>query len=1029
MGTPKGTHAEAASDAGDAGDAADALGSRPMLGRYVVLGTLGQGGMGTVFEAFDRTLDRKVAVKVLHEEISREHTVRLLREAQAMAKLSHPNVVPVFEANTVDGQTFVVMELVQGQTLQHWIRQDPRPDWRQCVQVFIQAGQGLAAAHAAGLVHRDFKPSNVIIEHEGRARVLDFGLARWTEVGTTGANELSHKGGETNNDPSPGSLAPAPMSSGKIPARPNDQTVLDRALTKTGAVVGTPAYMPPEQMNRRQVDARSDQFSFCVSLYEAVYGERPFAGQTLAELRASITHGTLRGAPSASPVPAQLRAIVLRGLALEPEQRWPSMEALLAALHGLVARRTRRWMAMGVTIGLVALGGGLALGHYAQVKERCTGAQAQMDGIWDDARRQQVQAALLGTERSFAASTWARIEPPLSAYADAWMQTHTAACEATSVRGEQSEETLDLRMRCLDERRAALRATVNVLADADAEVVSNAVKLVAGLPPLTHCDDFSWLEQQDRQVPPPEDPAVAEAVVAQRARLMETRAMQKAGRYAEALAAIEVVVEQAEVLEYPPFRAEALHRRGSLRRSNGQYAEAEEDLRQAYALAVSHQHDSVALDTARALTSVVGSGLARHAEGQQWGETVALPLAERSGEPTQHAYSFNALGNVFHSKGDYQSARHHYQRALEIWEKTHGSDHLHTANILGNLGNVLSRQGDYQSAKHHYQRALAIREKVLGPDHPRVATTLNNLGTVFSMQGDHENTWHHHEQALMIQEKALISDHPLIATTLNNLGIIFEFRGDYEHAQQHYQRALAIWEKTHGPDHPDVARGLGNLGNVLESRGDYENARHHFERALAIWEKTHGPDHPDMAMGLDSLGILCVKQGDYQSARAHHQRALAIREKALGPDHTHVAMSLVNLGNLFVSRGEHERARGHLERALAINEKALGPDHPDVAYSLVGLATVALETGDPGSARAHAARAISIREAAAVAPQVLAEARFVLARAQWSTHGQRAQARTLAEHAREALAAAEGPDGSNVDLAEIDAWLATHRIK
>ena len=1003
--------------------------SPPMLGRYVVLGTLGEGGMGTVLEAFDHTLDRKVAIKVLHEELSDEHTARLLREARAMAKLSHPSVVQVFEADTMDGQTFVVMELVAGRTLRDWMDQEPSPDWRQCVAVLIEAGQGLAAAHAESLVHRDFKPSNAIIDDKGRTRVLDFGLARRTEIGPTLDEVPGPEGSQTHDDSSLGTFAPERASSGTVWARDDDPPAFDRSLTETGAVMGTPAYMSPEQMMGREANARSDQFSFCVTLYEAVYGERPFEGGTLMEIASSMKTSGVRPAPQGSPVPARLRRLLLRGLAADPGQRWPSMEALLHELRMLVAPRTRGWMAVGVASGLAAVGGGLALGQYAQVKDRCTGAPAHIVGIWDDGRRGQVRAAILGTEVSFAAGTWERIEPQLDAYARDWTYTHTEACEATSVRGEQSEEALDLRMRCLGQRRTALRATVDVLVDADAEVVRNAVELVASLPTLARCNDLAWLELQDRLVPLPEDPDLAVAVQTQRACLAEIEVMDKAGRYAEALDAVESVVEQAEALGYPPLRAEALYWWGELRRGNGQYVEAEEGLRQAHALAVEYYHDPVVLDTAQALTVVVGNHLARYTEGHRWGETVALPLARRSGEPRQEARSLNNLGAVFRLQGDYDEARAHFERALGMLDKALGPDHPEVATSLSNLGIVFVRQGDYDQARAHFERALATREKALGPDHPGVAHSLGNLGLVLESQGDYDEARAHFERALGILDKALGPDHPGVAHGLSNLGTVFNGQGDYERARAHFERALGILDKALGPDHPDVAKSLVNVGSVFESLGDYEQARAHFERALAIFEKVSGPEHPDLARSMMYLGIVLDSQGEPEKARVHYLRALAIFEKALGPDHPQVARGLMNLGLVFKGEGDDETARVHYLRALSIFEKALGPDHPDVAYSLVALAKLALDTGDPASARAYAERAVSVREAVPMSPALLARARLVLARALWPTQSERARARTLAEKAREVLAAAEGSGGSNGDLAEVESWLATHRIE
>ena len=307
------------------------------MGRYVVRGTLGEGGMGTVLEAVDPGLDRRVALKVLHRELDERHTMRLRREAQALAKLSHPNVVQVYEVGEVEGQTFVAMEKIKGLTLREWMRREPRPGWRECVEVYLQVGAGLVAAHEQGLVHRDSKPANAIIDAKGRVRVLDFGLARRTEDADV------HESGQV-----------------RTPVGAEDSAVLDATLTRTGAVLGTPAYMPLEQMAGGEADARSDQFSFCVSLYEAIYGERPFEGTTLPALMVAMRHGELRPVPKGTKVPARLRSTLARGLSCKPRERWPSMDALMAELRGLLEVRRRGALpvlgVVGGALGVLGLG-------------------------------------------------------------------------------------------------------------------------------------------------------------------------------------------------------------------------------------------------------------------------------------------------------------------------------------------------------------------------------------------------------------------------------------------------------------------------------------------------------------------------------------------------------------------------------------------------------------------------------------------------------------------------------------------------
>jgi serine/threonine protein kinase len=288
--------------------------------------------MGAVYAAHDPELERTVALKVLHVGPSRDEgalRTRLKREAQALARLSHPNVVSVYDVGTWRQGVFIAMELVEGATLRAWLQ---RPhDWRTIVDVFVSAGRGLEAAHRAGLVHRDFKPDNVLIGAEadsghagldtGRVRVTDFGLARIAGLQESAA-------GQTDGP-------------------------LDLSITRTGTLLGTPAYMSPEQMFGRATDARTDIFSFCVSLYEALYGERPFAGENLASLRAAIVAQRVREPPRGRKVPGWLRRVLLRGLSATPDARVASMPALLAAL----TRDRQRWMprAVGIVAVLVLL--------------------------------------------------------------------------------------------------------------------------------------------------------------------------------------------------------------------------------------------------------------------------------------------------------------------------------------------------------------------------------------------------------------------------------------------------------------------------------------------------------------------------------------------------------------------------------------------------------------------------------------------------------------------------------------------------
>jgi len=357
-----------------AGTAPTSVAEEPRrIGRFAVLRVLGAGGMGVVYVAYDEELDRRVAIKLLQVraavDTSQGHT-RLLREAQAMAKLSHPNIVTVFEVGLWNGQVYMAMELVAGPSMGEWLAAGPR-SWQEVLAVFMQAGRGLAAAHASGLVHRDFKPDNAIIGEDGRVRVLDFGLARAV---TDTSQELRIP-----------AAAPAPLTS----------SVLSAPLTMTGAVMGTPAYMAPEQHRGEPADARSDQFSFCVSLYEALYGRRPFAGDDLVSLVFNVLTGEVQPPPRDRRVPGRLHAAVVRGLAVDPDARWPGMNELLAAIS--IEPPRRRWLAAAGVAGLLvaAVVGGTVV--QARAAGRCGGGEAQLAAVWNDERRAEVDAALLAT--------------------------------------------------------------------------------------------------------------------------------------------------------------------------------------------------------------------------------------------------------------------------------------------------------------------------------------------------------------------------------------------------------------------------------------------------------------------------------------------------------------------------------------------------------------------------------------------------------------------------------------------------------
>ncbi|MCY1009206.1 protein kinase [Nannocystis pusilla] len=400
------------------------------VGPYRICRRLGQGSMGTVYLADDERLARQVALKLLHEE---QYGPRLQREALALARLSHPNVVQVFEVGVADGRAFVAMEYVPGQTLHAWLRARPRP-WREVLGVLLDAGRGLAAVHAAGLVHRDFKPSNVVLGDDGRARVFDFGLAR--------------------------SLADVdePRASGSPDTEPLT------ALTRTGVVVGTPAYMALEQFRDHVHDARSDQFSYCVTLFEALYRVRPYDGPTVADLYRALEHGRPVDPPAGSQVPAWLHAVVVRGLARDPAARWPSMTALLAELGRDRDRVRRRWFA-GAALGLGALALGLVvpLAQEHRHQRACeAAADAELAEVWRPEARMAVLRARGITAARPVGPELAGIEHELEDEAERWRDRRVEACVRPPARVADATWLQRQMQRCFDAARRDLATNLEV---------------------------------------------------------------------------------------------------------------------------------------------------------------------------------------------------------------------------------------------------------------------------------------------------------------------------------------------------------------------------------------------------------------------------------------------------------------------------------------------------------------------------------------------------------------------------------------
>jgi tetratricopeptide (TPR) repeat protein len=839
------------------------------VSRYVVLKQLGEGGMGVVYAAYDPELDRKVALKLLQAApgaggTSTQGQARLLREAQAMARLSHPHVSAVFDVGTYDDRVFVAMELVEGQNLRQWLKQKER-GWREVSALLRDAGRGLAAAHAAGLVHRDVKPDNILVGADGRAKVTDFGLAQQA------------------------AQTPAPDESGRL--------------------LGTVQYMSPERLGGRPSDARSDQFSFCVMAFEALNGKRPARGLSAAP-----------GSPMARRVPSWLRRLVARGLSENPEQRFSSMQALLDALDEGPRRVRRRWLA---GAGAVLAG---AMATVAVARGRavnpCAHPEAALVGIWDEPRKAAVHQAFAATRAPFAEDAWRSASKALDAYARDWVGMDGQACVASRAGGTSAAVPLLQRL-CLERRLDELRALAQLDAKADARIVEKAVEAAHALTPVRTCSDLAALQ---RAVQPPPESAKAR-VEALRTRLVEAKALLDSGKYAPATEIAKEVARDTPALAYPPLTAEAESRLGWLQVMTGDLKAAELTLAQGALDADAAGDDSTAAEAST--DEIYLQYIVRDFQrGHDWNSRAEAKIRRLGGDERLEGQRLNWTGALVQSEGKLQEAGPLFDQALELRTRVFGPEHPEVGKTLFNMAFLLEEEGRFEDAMPVEERALALFEAALGKEHPLTAHVLQLQADLLRGEGDYAKAEPIARRALEVKERALGAEHPFVAEARWVLADIDHGLGRDAEAKAGFERAKEAFTALEGADHPDVAQILASEGAMLRDQGADVAAWGVLERCLSVEEKALGLEHPRLVKPLCLLADVAATRGDPLRAEHLARRALAIGEKAYGADGALLSYPLLALGRALEAQGRSEEAMSVLERASRVESgHALPAEH------------------------------------------------------------------------------------------------------
>jgi len=940
------------------------------VGKYRDLVEIGRGGMSVVYRGRDEALQREVAIKLLRSDtFSSPH--RLRREARAMARLSHPNVVQVLEVGQHEGETFVVMELVKGTDAAAWLAQAD-PPWDAVLRVFLAAGEGLAAAHAEGLVHRDFKPSNVMVGDEGRVCVTDFGLAR--PLGA-GQSVPSLEAAESSGD-------------------------LDDEVTATGARVGTPRYMAPEQRDGGRVDHRADQWAFAASLWEALHGRHPLADDAG---RIDPTRITPSVPSERREVPRAIRRVLGIALRRAPERRHASMHELLARLRA-AARGRRGWVPL---LGGLAVAGVAALGFMSAPSSalHCDPTEHSAT-TWNPTRRMELARAFAATELPFADRAWTEVDARLAPWVESWNQEFARVCLAAD--SGRSEPERDRQLLCLRGQLSELNALLELLEHADRTLVGRAERATRDLPRPSACRDPGSTSSIDTLV-----------LATHTERMAEIRALARAGHYGNAATLAEQAVE-ASATE-PALLSEAHFSLGMNRKRSGDAETSGDPLRAAFYGAAASEDAALATSAALALLNL-SHRRSEQDEAEQWSRHAATWLGRMEPGPKlvelQREFGLGQA-DLLSGVGKFDEAMVELER---VWALCDYDERSPLAPRLFNeMGMVQLELGEYERAKERLSRSVELESQRSGRDHPQVANALTNLGSAHWFQADYGAAERAYREAYEIRMATLGPGNPKTAIAVMNLGLLAQVRGDYEGALEHFERAIEGLTASFGHDHPQTALAISNVAATLSSMGEWERSNVRNREALEIYVERLGPEHPKVANSLHNLASGLTEVGRYTEAIELHERALVIVEKVHGRSHVFYASGLHNIAVVLRRMNEYERAELRDREALLLYERALGPEHPELALVLLGLAQNALEDERFGEAIALAERARAVKPLAAANRGLAA---FFLAQGLWSAGLERSRVPALLDEAQRELEEAKLAGTDN--LTDLHRWRATH---
>lgn len=830
------------------------------LGRYTILEVLGEGGMGVVYSAYDSRLDRRVALKFMLGSGTPRERERLRVEARALARLAHPNVLTIHDIDEYEGDLFITTQHVEGTSVDRWLAQTRRGQ-DEILDVFVQAGEGLAAAHSRELVHRDVKPSNLLVGTRGRVFVADFGL-----------------------------VLSAPHATTSSPAGKGSHAT-ER--------VGTPTYMAPEQLRGEPVDATADQYSFCVALYEALLEEHPFA----SDADRALPPKGLR------QLPRRLAGVLGRGLSKKPGHRYPTMTALLVDIR---PRRRRRWGAIGATLGAAGLAAvSWSYSGRTSPQQECVtaGLSAQ---TWTPGAIATTRDALLRSPHGYATPTWETLHRYLERHAGEWDGQVRDACEARWKQHSESDLIFDRRMQCLRRSALSLDRTLTLI---QAAGPARALQIAYALPSARTCadptsfGDPSWVASAEHD--------------AFQLRFEQAQLLAPAGRVDEAEQELRMLLTAVEATEDRVLAARIITILANITAHTRPADEGTRALLDAVLWTERAGDDRSIAQALLTLTLHYAASVGDHARATETAHRAHAVMARTTPSPPLEETAASVDAILALTAGDFPEAIKAFETLLALYDRTQPDEPLPNRFLaVANLSLALQSAGRTNDALLILQTNIATADRALGLGHPAAVGLHIRLGNSLLFAGRPAAARDHLNRLRKVFEGEDSS--PIMkADAYSLLARAHGELGDRDLEYEILQQVRELRTQHHPPNHPNVLSADVDLANNLQRRGDVDGSVMLGEQVVEALTAMDTPPPNLLVTAYAGLAQGHTTQGEWSKARSTLQKAQAMtKQSALGPD-VQCEIEML-LGHLFAAQGNPDAA-GHYQRARELFSEHTAP--------------------------------------------------------------------------------------------------------